>query len=51
MKGQLARLHNPRALERWNGRSGVYRLTYRWGEGRTLLQDIAAGLRVASADG
>ena len=33
MKGQLARLHNPRALERWNGRSGVYELRYRWDQG------------------
>jgi hypothetical protein len=48
MKGQLARLHNPAALERWSGRSGVYQLTYRWGEARTILQDVATGLR---ADG
>ena len=47
MKGQLARLHNPSALERWSGRSGVYQLTYRWGEARTILQDVAAGLRTA----
>jgi hypothetical protein len=47
MKGQLARLHNPRALERWSGRSGVYQLTYRWAEAKTILQDIAAGLRLA----
>lgn len=45
MKGDLARLRNPRALERWSGRSGVQQLSYRWGEGRTLLQDIGAGLR------
>ena len=50
MKGQLARLHNPRALERWSGRSGVYHLTYRWGQGRTVLQDIAAGLRAGRGD-
>ena len=47
LKGQLARLYNPRALERWSGRSGVYRLNYRWGQGRTLLDDIGAGLRAA----
>lgn len=46
MKGQLARLHNPRALERWNGQSGVYQLTYRWSQGRTILEDIGAGLRL-----
>ena len=45
MKGQLARLHNPRALERWNGGSGVYELRYRWGQGQILLRDIASGLR------
>ncbi len=50
MKGQLARLYNPRALERWNGRSGVYHLTYRWAQGRTLLQDIAAGLRTGRGE-
>lgn len=44
MKGNLARLQNPRALERWGGRSGVYQLSYRWNEGRTLMQDIASGL-------
>jgi hypothetical protein len=51
MKGQLARLHNPRTLERWNGRSGVYELTYRWGQGRTVLQDIASGLRASGEAG
>ena len=44
MKGNLARLHNQRALERWNGRSGVYELSYRWSEGRTLLGDISLAL-------
>jgi hypothetical protein len=47
MKGRLARLQNPAALERWNGRSGVYELTYRWSQGRTVLRDIASGLRRA----
>ena len=47
MKGGLARLHNERALERWNGRSGVSELGYRWGEGRILLDDIGAALRPA----
>ena len=50
MKGRLARLHNPNALERWNGRSGVYELTYRWGQGRILLRDIARGLRTEEVD-
>ena len=46
MKGNLARLENRRALERWSGRSGVYQLSYRWNEGRTLMRDIADGLSV-----
>lgn len=50
MKRGLARLHNPSALERWNGRSGLYELTYRWGQGRTLLRDIARGLRTQDGD-
>jgi hypothetical protein len=45
MKGNLARLQNRRALERWSGRSGIYQLSYRWNEGRTLMRDIADGLR------
>ena len=45
MKGDLARLYNRRALERWSGRSGLYELTYRWNEGRTLFRDIDTGLR------
>ncbi len=45
LKRSLARLQNRRALERWNGASGVYENTYRWAEGRTLAVDIADGLR------
>jgi len=44
-KGSLARLHNPRALERWSGRSGVGRLSYRWDPvGQRILIDILDGL-------
>ena len=50
MKGSLARLRNRRALERWNGRSGLTELSYRWAEGRTLFDDISAGLRSSAAD-
>lgn len=50
MKGALARLQNQRALERWNGRSGLGELSYRWAQGRTLLQDIAEGMRMAGDD-
>jgi hypothetical protein len=45
LKGSLARLTNRRPLERWNGASGLGRLTYRWREARTVTADIRAGLR------
>ena len=45
LKGTLARLANPRALERWSGESGVGRLTYRWGNAKRILLDILDGLR------
>lgn len=45
LKGGLARLHNQRALERWSGRSGVGRLSYRWNPvGRRFLVDVLDGL-------
>jgi len=44
LKGGLARLQSRRALERWNGASGLGRLTYRWPEGRTMTADILDGL-------
>lgn len=45
MKGGLARLHNPRALERWSGESGLGRLSYRWQSvARQTLIDILDGL-------
>lgn len=50
MKGGLARLYNQRALERWGGSSGMFALSYRWAEGRTLLNDIAAGLKQEPTD-
>lgn len=43
LKGSLARLHNPRALEKWSGGSGVGRLTYRWGSAQRILLDILNG--------
>jgi hypothetical protein len=45
LKGALARLSNPRALERWSGESGTGRLTYRWGNAQRILLDILHGLR------
>ena len=44
LKGGLARLQSRRALELWNGASGLGRLTYRWPEGRMMSADILDGL-------
>jgi hypothetical protein len=49
LKTTLARLHNPRALERWSGESGVGRMTYRWGNAQRILLDIQTGLRRATS--
>ena len=44
LKHGLARLSNPRALERWSGRSGSGRLSYRWlPVARQILMDILDG--------
>ena len=42
-KGALARLHSDRALERWNGPTGMGKLSYRWETVRTILKDIRQG--------
>jgi len=47
LKRGLARLQNPRQLELWGGSSGAGRLTYRWGTGRTMVNDIVNGLNGA----
>ena len=44
LKGGLARLQSRRALERWNGESGIGRLTFRWFQGRRAAADILDGL-------
>lgn len=43
-KRAQARLSNRRALELWNGASGLYRLSYRWPSAHLILTDIADGL-------
>lgn len=50
LKGSLARLHHLRPLERWNGWSGLGRMTYRWYTARTHLVDILDGLDRETAD-
>jgi hypothetical protein len=49
LKTTLARLHNPKALERWSGDSGLVRLTYRWGNVQRILRDILDGRQSQSA--
>jgi hypothetical protein len=44
LKGPLARLLNPRALELWGGASGADRLGYRWRQAQNIAQDIIKGL-------
>jgi len=44
LKRNRARLHNPRALERWTGQSGAFQAGYRWGRVRTIIGDIRRGL-------
>lgn len=44
LKKGKARLHHHRALEMWSGRSGLARLTYRWGTAQTMIADIHRGL-------
>ena len=45
LKGALARLTNATARQRWNGASATAQLDFRWGITRTLLDDIAEGLK------
>ena len=46
LKKGLSRLGNSRALENWGGASGAGQLTFRWAEGRSAINDLAAGLGV-----
>lgn len=50
LKGSLARLSNPRALEKWSGASGLGRLTYRWESAQRVVRDIQDGLRQPSGE-
>ena len=44
LKRSLARLIHPRELEKWGGAAGVGRMSYRWAQVQTILQDILRGL-------
>jgi len=43
-KGSRARLHNSRALERWDRSSSPSQLGFRWEVSQTIISDIVAGL-------
>ena len=44
IKGGMARVDNPRALELWTGASGTGRLDFRWNQIQLLIDDILRGL-------
>jgi hypothetical protein len=50
LKGALARLGRPRALELWNGASGTARLNYRWQTVQTIVNDILTALNAEAPD-
>ncbi|MBD2109301.1 DUF6361 family protein [Nodosilinea sp. FACHB-13] len=50
LKGQQARLDNPRALELWLGNSGALQLNFRWPTVSKILNDVLTGLAQQEAD-
>lgn len=50
LKGKRSRLLNKRALEIWNGASGIRQLDYRWANAVTIVNDISEGLSGNSTD-
>ena len=44
LKGVRSRFVNQKMLDQWRGNSGVKRMEYRWGNVKTLLSDLHAGL-------
>ena len=44
LKGPLARIGNPRALDKWTGASGDRQYEFRWRSARRVVEDIRAGL-------
>lgn len=44
LKGGHSRFKSPKALENWQGGSGLARLTYRWPNAAGLLHDLYTGL-------
>jgi Family of unknown function (DUF6361) len=50
LKGNLARLANPSARERWNENSGTRQMDFRWWVTQALLKDIFEGLKRVNED-
>lgn len=50
LKGNLARLANPSARERWNENSGTRQMDFRWWVTQALLKDIFEGLKRVNKD-
>lgn len=46
LKGPLARVGNPRALDKWVGASGDRQYEFRWRSARRVIEDIRAGLSI-----
>jgi len=44
LKGPLARLDNPKALDNWGGWSGLGRIDFRWSNAQIIVRDVLAGL-------
>src|SRR5581483_3213170 len=44
LKGPLARIGNPRALDQWTGASGDRQYEFRWRAARRILEDIRTAL-------
>lgn len=49
LKGSRSRFLNVDALDAWQGGNGMGRLTYRWPQARTLMDDIHRGLEASVA--
>lgn len=44
LKGPLARIGNPRALDKWTGASGDRQYEFRWRSARRVIDDVREGL-------
>lgn len=44
LKGGRSRFTNPRALDQWRGKAGLFRLNYRWPTVTQFTSDLQAGL-------